>query len=307
MTRRGLRAGPLVAGALLIGALLAAGWLTLRPRPPANVPASPPTIQAQQPGAPSPEGTHPVSDATTTAVPPLAGVPAAAWRRDIGAPLDQPGVNKIHLPNNADDGYWQGAPIGGMGSGSIGRTYRGDFARWHLAPGENIYATTWADQFSVRVARPGAEPTARVLMPGRPPRTLGAWNWDYPAGGGTYAALFPFAWYGYDAAAAGVTLQTRQFSPVIPRNYRESSYPVALFEWTVTNDAATPADVSLLFTWENPLGWDDHTSGVAGNTNRVRRDTLDGAPMVGVVMGRGGPDGSPGPAAVTQPWDGEFV
>jgi non-lysosomal glucosylceramidase len=237
----------------------------------------------------------------------LPGVPAAAWRRAVGAPLSDPGVNKVSGPGNGDDGPWQGAPVGGLGAGSIGRTYRGDFARWHLAPGENRYGTVWADQFSVRVARPEAPVSARVLLPTRPPQGLDAWNWDYPADGGTYAALYPFAWYDYDAAAAGVTLQTRQFSPVIPHNYQESSYPVAVFEWTVTNDAATPADVSLLFTWENPLGWDDRAAGAAGNINRIRRDTLDGAPMLGIIMGRGGADGSPGPTAVKQAWDGQFA
>jgi non-lysosomal glucosylceramidase len=236
----------------------------------------------------------------------LSAIPAAAWRRAIGAPLPDAGVTKVKDDPTIDDGPDQGAPLGGMGAGSIGRSYRGDFCRWHLAPGTHKHGTVWADQFSVRVARPGAEPQARVLMPGHPGRFLKAWNLDYPADGGTYAALFPFAWYDYDPAAAGIRLQTRQFSPVIPGNYRESSYPVALFEWTVTNDAATPADVSLLFTWENPLGT-NAPGGVAGTVNRIRRETRDGVPMLGVVMGHGQPDGSPGPDPVESAWDGEFV
>jgi len=236
----------------------------------------------------------------------LHNVPAAAWRRTIGLPLDNPGRNKEQGPGNGDDGAWQGAPLGGLGAGSIGRSYRGDFARWHLAPGEDRMNPVWADAFSVRVARPGQEPTARVLLPGKTGRALAAWDWSYPATGGTYAALYPFAWYGYDPAAAGVTLQSRQFSPVIPGNYRESSYPVALFEWTVTNEAATPAAVSLLFTWENPLGWDG-AGGAAGNSNHLRRDTIGGAPTLGVVMRHAHPDGTPGPDPVTRAADGEFV
>ena len=267
---------------------------------------------------------------TPTGTQALSGVPEAAWRREFGAGTSA-GVSELHIPQ-IDDGPLQGAPIGGLGAGSIGRSYRGAFTRWHLAPGENVYSTAWADQFSVRVARPATtetsdegdgtglspspspspSPAARnsstvthVLLPSYPPTSaLSSWSWGYLGGAGTYAALYPFAWYHYPQEAAGVTLTSRQFSPVIPNNYKESSYPVALFEWTVSNDAATPADVSLMFTWENPLGWDDPANRSAGNFNSIRRDTLDGKTMLGVVMGRGAERGS---AAVTNAWDGQFV
>ena len=42
-------------------------------------------------------------------------IPKAAWRRPIGAPLEHPGVTK-HA-GYIDDGYWQGAPVGGFGAG----------------------------------------------------------------------------------------------------------------------------------------------------------------------------------------------
>jgi len=38
-----------------------------------------------------------------------------------------------------DDGPFQGLPLGGFGTGSIGRTYQGDFARWHLDIGRHRY------------------------------------------------------------------------------------------------------------------------------------------------------------------------
>ena len=55
-------------------------------------------------------------------------IPNAAWRRPLGLPLNQAGVTRV--PGNIDDGYWQGAPVGGFGSGTFSRSYRGDFARW---------------------------------------------------------------------------------------------------------------------------------------------------------------------------------
>ena len=40
-----------------------------------------------------------------------------------------------------DDGYWQGAPVGGFGAGTFSRTYRGDFSRWHVKTGVHKYET----------------------------------------------------------------------------------------------------------------------------------------------------------------------
>ena len=57
-------------------------------------------------------------------------IPKTAWRRPLGQPLDHPGVRKNNV--DIDDGYWQGTPVGGFGAGTFSRTYRGDFARWHI-------------------------------------------------------------------------------------------------------------------------------------------------------------------------------
>jgi hypothetical protein len=59
-------------------------------------------------------------------------IPKTAWRRPLGQPLANPGVRKNK--SDIDDGYWQGAPVGGFGAGTFSRTYRGDFARWHIFP-----------------------------------------------------------------------------------------------------------------------------------------------------------------------------
>ena len=69
-------------------------------------------------------------------------IPKAAWKRPIGAPLEHPGTKKPALDaGHIDDGYWQGAPVGGFGAGTFSRTYRGDFARWHMKAGVHKYQT----------------------------------------------------------------------------------------------------------------------------------------------------------------------
>ncbi|MFX1563863.1 MAG: GH116 family glycosyl-hydrolase, partial [Promethearchaeota archaeon] len=55
-----------------------------------------------------------------------------------------PGINIARM---IDDGYNQGIPIGGLGAGSIGRSYLGDFARWHLQIGYHEYAPSLPNQF----------------------------------------------------------------------------------------------------------------------------------------------------------------
>ena len=75
-------------------------------------------------------------------------IPKAAWKRPLGAPLENPGTRKVTL-QNIDDGYWQGAPVGGFGAGTFSRTYRGDFARWHLQGGVHKYQSITANQFAM--------------------------------------------------------------------------------------------------------------------------------------------------------------
>ena len=53
-------------------------------------------------------------------------VPKAAWKRPLGAAVENPGKKKANLEaEHIDDGYWQGAPVGGFGAGTFSRSYRG--------------------------------------------------------------------------------------------------------------------------------------------------------------------------------------
>ena len=76
-------------------------------------------------------------------------IPKAAWKRPIGLPLESAGGKKPQLDTMIDDGYWQGAPVGGFGAGTFSRTYRGDFSRWHIKGGVHKYQTVWANQFAM--------------------------------------------------------------------------------------------------------------------------------------------------------------
>jgi len=127
-------------------------------------------------------------------------IPRQARRRGIGVPCDDVGHARVHQPI-LDDGEFSGVPIGGLGTGSIGRTHRGDVARWHLEVGTHRHQPVAADGFSLFVGVPGGS-RATVLSALRPAE-LPAWGWTLPVGGGTYHALFPRAWQTFEPDVTG--------------------------------------------------------------------------------------------------------
>jgi non-lysosomal glucosylceramidase len=211
----------------------------------------------------------------------LSGPAPHAWRWPIGVAYGGPERARQDVNGPLiDDGPWAGVPLGGLGAGSIGRTHRGDFARWHLDVGRHRFETIPVDQFSVFVSG-GEAGSAHVLSTIRPDM-LRSWNWDLPEGAGTYHGLFPNAWLEYDWAALPVRLLQRQFSPVIPGNYRESSYPVGIFDWQIDNPGSEPVTVGLMLTWLNDIGRDRGQDRRGGHLNAsLRRDGLAGVVMLG--------------------------
>ena len=219
-------------------------------------------------------------------------VPKAAWRRPLGLPLDKAGVTRVS--GNIDDGYWQGAPVGGFGSGTFSRSYRGDFARWHIKAGVHKYVPVYSNQFAMFQQSDGQAPgTARVLMTGHPSdKTLSAWQWDYPVAAGEYVALYPKSWYDYNWNQFPAHVVLEQFSPVLPDNYRESSYPVAIYLWHAENPTSKPVTVSVLFSWTNMVGWfrtftrDFQGAPNQGNHNEFTQESVASGLMKGIVFDR---------------------
>lgn len=228
------------------------------------------------------------------------GIPSATWSRALGEPLATPGRPARGQEHQIDDGYWQGLPLGGLGSGSIGRTYRGEFARWHLRAGGHVYRPIAGNQLSLFVDD-GHHQQAWVLTPWRPgDGRLAAWRWGLPADAGRYHALFPRAWYEYDPRVIGVELTVRQFSPVLPHNYRESSLPVGVFVCDVRNPLDHPVRVGIMLTWENSVPWSpEETLHLAGR-NEARHEEDGGTTLAGVVLGAR-------PEAAMSGHDGQFA
>src|SRR5437868_6914794 len=133
-------------------------------------------------------------------------IPAYAWTHPIGGPA-RAGKQENVGYKIIDDGPIQGAPLGGIGAGTIGRTYNGNFARWHTNIGTTEYRSVPADMFSV-FTKQGDNTTAQALYAGAPTDgSLSAWNWNYPVGKGNYWALYPRSGFIYDGLPVQLSVE----------------------------------------------------------------------------------------------------
>lgn len=207
---------------------------------------------------------------------PAPHIPTVAWTWPIGAKWETPYI--VRYASNLDDGPEHGIPLGGLGAGCIGRAPNGSFNLWHLDGGEHTFEQFPGCQFVVYEHAVGESQTYAMATGGE---ALDRWKW-YPAStalslrdgktsrvgtahnpeagqsrkgkGGTYKALYPRSWYCYeDIFKAELTCE--QFSPIWPHNYRESSYPVAVFVWTAHNPTDQPITLSILLSWQNMVSW----------------------------------------------------
>jgi len=203
-------------------------------------------------------------------------VPPASWSRPFGLGWEQPYT--VRYASNLDDGPSHGMPLGGFGAGCIGRAPDGNFNLWHLDGGEHWFGTLPDCQFALFESGPtGSRAHALAVKPqvdaSRPDagEPLPAWDWYHAStpecSTGTYAARYPLSWSEYEGvfdAQVGV----QAFSPILPGDYQRSSYPVAVFVWTLSNPSDAPLDLSLLLSWRNTTGWFTNTDPSAAVTFR---------------------------------------
>ncbi|GLT75667.1 hypothetical protein SLA2020_473720 [Shorea laevis] len=174
-----------------------------------------------------------------------------------------------------------GVPLGGIGAGSIGRSYRGEFQHFNLFPLICKEGPVLANQFSAFVSRANGERFSTVLCPRSPELAkhstsvgIESWDWNLKGDLCTYHALFPRAWTIYEGQPdPDLKIVCRQISPFIPHNYRESSLPVSVFTFTLSNSGKTSADATLLFTWANSIGG---VSGISGGHFNSKMKMEDG-------------------------------
>lgn len=159
-----------------------------------------------------------------------------------------------------------GAPIGGIGCGTIGRGYRGEFCRFQLVPGYYDHTTVVADQFIVCIRKKNVTVHQQVLCVRKHKKgCLDSWNWNLKGEDATYHALYPRAWTIYKIPEHKVQLICRQVSPIYPHEYKDTSFPCAVFVWSVENLGEEDIDVSIMFTFKNGRGVKEDSQGGCWN------------------------------------------
>ncbi|XP_076443638.1 non-lysosomal glucosylceramidase-like isoform X2 [Babylonia areolata] len=148
-----------------------------------------------------------------------------------------------------------GCPIGGIGCGTIGRGYRGEFCRFQMSPGLYHYKEVEANQFILTLRRNGETVYQQVLSSHKKKgKALKSWKWGFPGEQATYHALYPRAWTVYRIPEHSVTVTCRQISPIFPHDYKDTSLPTAAFVWEIRNDGDSDLDASITFTFKNGQG-----------------------------------------------------
>ena len=163
-------------------------------------------------------------------------VPRGAWQRTIG---DVPTACQSNCPN-------RGIALGGFGAGSFMYNISGSFGPWADEVGE--YSNSWLEGAAFHIyEKKGEEKIVKCLA--KDTVMMPTWN-QLQIGDGTYYALQPKGWCVYHCFASEVS--AKFFSPIIAHNYKETSYPVAVWQFEFFNPTAESIEVSVMFTWPNP-------------------------------------------------------
>ena len=155
-------------------------------------------------------------------------IPAVAWRVPIG-------------------GSAHGVPLGGFGAGSFMLNPSGTFGPWHFKVGSPEPTRRLAAAAFHFYDKPDGGPatvttlTAVAHMP--------SWTPLPSSRCGQYHALYPKGWFTYRCFDTDLSLKF--FSPILRGTAKETSLPVAVFEFEVANPTDVARDVAIMFTWPN--------------------------------------------------------
>ena len=79
-----------------------------------------------------------------------------------------------------------------------------------------------------------------------------------------------------------VKLTCHQISPIIPHNYKDSSLPASIFDWTIENHNNEDIELSLMFTWQS--GTSGKTFKLTGVKSEPFNHSNYGADASGVIL-----------------------
>lgn len=187
------------------------------------------------------------------------------------------------------NGAWQnGVPLGAIGCGRFELLPSGWFSRfsinhnWDEPNWEDPWRPSRATFFAVRAGE-----TTRWLRFGwREQELPGVSQIAHVA----YRGQFPSLDASFDDPTLAVRIALHAWSALVPHNVKDSSLPVAFFEFTLENPTAQPLDVSLLFSLEHFIGCGGyrvpgkHDRWRETDGNRVEPAAVKDTPLTGLRM-----------------------
>jgi len=200
-----------------------------------------------------------------------------------------------------------GIPLGGIGAGSFMVNQSGTFGPWNFGGGvDERWEVRILSQaaFHIREQVGDRPPLVRTLaVPG--PQIIGkdgpvvarSWGGPLPAwhalrpGDGSYAALYPFGWINYKPFQTAVSL--RFFSPIVAREDRRSSLPMAYFDMHIANHAANSTRISVMFTMPNASPHESRTPVTVRSGLTASAFSDDSHGIKGVTLSSDGIDNTP--------------
>jgi uncharacterized protein (DUF608 family) len=174
-------------------------------------------------------------------------------------------------------------PLGGTGTGSLYLGGRGDLRRTDI-PGlaESVQNHPGLLRFLIRTEKSDGSSDLRVLE-GSPVNNSSSSNHYATAFSGIsrfkncrFRPEYPFAYLTLSDPASPVMAVLEAWSPFIPLDAENSSLPVAVFNWTLTNTSTDTLDVSVLLAIQNPFSPQKGKNLTDGTVSYFESDTLSG-------------------------------
>ena len=185
-------------------------------------------------------------------------------------------------------------PLGGIGTGTVSLGGRGDLRDWEIFNRPNKGRTLPFTFVALWARRQAEAPIVRVVEAPLQPPFRGAQGYPREGAqglprfrGATFRGAYPFAQIAFDDETVPVGVELEAFNPMIPLEVDDSSLPVAILRYRLTNRGTAPIDVALAFSILNPIGYDGRSplggnrfAGFGQNITRLRRDS----PIVGLEL-----------------------
>jgi len=189
-------------------------------------------------------------------------------------------------------------PLGGIGTGTVSLGARGELRDWEIfnRPAKRRFLPF---TFVALWAKPEGESSLLRVVEGPAQPPYFGWNgYRHESGQGlrhfekaTFTGKYPIARVEFEENEFPVSVSLEAFTPFVPLNVDDSSLPVAIFQYRLTNHSQKTVDVALCFSLMNAVGYDgkafldgNEHPGFGKNVNALRQEAAGGVKVAGVDL-----------------------